>query len=97
MTTLLPVGTVVRVSQQPFTLFNGTVIQPPAPWIAKVVGYDIHCSKYELGRRYMGWSEYGFLDGGEWAFPGEVESLTDEQLRDHDADAMWGHTSGVNP
>jgi hypothetical protein len=70
MAELLPVGTIVRVTETRDGF--GTVI---SEFVAKVVGYDISRTKYNLGVRYMGWSEYHFLDGGSWAFPREVEAI----------------------
>lgn len=71
MTNLLPVGTHVRV-----TPFEGRT------YIAKVVGYDLGHSKYELGARFGGWGEWLFGDGGRWAFPREVKAISEaEALR----------------
>lgn len=65
----LPVGTLVRV----------TPFGDRPPYVAKIVGYDMGRTKYEIGARFAGWSEWLFADGGSWAFPGEVETISEEQ------------------
>jgi hypothetical protein len=47
--------------------------------VAKVVGYDIGGTKYELGLRYAGWDEWKWQDGGTWAFPSQVSVYSEEQ------------------
>ncbi len=78
MTALLPVGTYVRVRD------HGP---SPRAYIGRVVGYDLFHSKYHIGARYGGWGEWLFLDGGSWAFPGEVEEITEAEALRVEADA----------
>ncbi len=68
-TTMLPVGTYVKVTE------HGT----GRTYIAKVVGYDIGHTKYQLGARYGGWGEWLFLDGGSWAFPRDVAEISEAE------------------
>lgn len=72
MTDLLPVGTVVEVSDS----FDGRT----DVFIAKVVGYDLFGTKYELGCRYAGWGEYKFASGGTWALPAQVRAVEEAAL-----------------
>lgn len=72
MNELLPVGTVVWVTRLPITRLDGTTEQPPPPYNAIVRGYDMHHSKYELGREYLPGM---YSDGGDWAFPHHVQAL----------------------
>lgn len=66
MTDMLSVGTVVLVTQR------GPGARPP--YVGKVVGYDLGCSKYEVGAGFGGWGgDWVFLNGGDWAFRSEVE------------------------
>lgn len=60
MADLLPVGAYVRVEEK------GTDART---YIAKVVGYDMWGTKYQLGARFGGWGKPRFADGGYWAFP----------------------------
>lgn len=76
MADLLPVGTVVRVTEARHGF--GTVI---SEYVAQVVGYDIGRTKYHLGKRYMGWSEYHFLDGGSWGVPARGRGDRGERVR----------------
>lgn len=65
--TLLPVGTYVQVTPHP--------IKGEYPYRAKVAGYDLHGSKYNLARQYG----VGLFDsGGWWAFPSEVKQINEE-------------------
>ena len=41
-------------------------------YVATIVGYDAFHTKYELSRRFLGWGEYIWSDGGWWAFRHEV-------------------------
>lgn len=68
MTALLPVGAYVRVTE-PDRL----------PYVAKVVGYDMGRTKYEVGRRYGGWGEWLFCDGGTWVFPGHAKQISEQE------------------
>ncbi len=73
MTTLLPPGTYVIVHES---------LTSSRAYIGRVVGYDMGHSKYHIGARYGGWGEWLFTDGGSWAFPGQVEEISeDEALR----------------
>lgn len=67
----LPVGTYVRVTE------HG--LNPRPPYIAKVVGTDMGCTKYEVGVRYAVWRSWRFLDGGTWAFPSQVEEISEAE------------------
>jgi hypothetical protein len=69
---MLTPGTYVRVSRT-----RGG--QPEAPFIAKIVGTDMGRTKYEVGARFPGWGMWHFLDGGGWAFTGEVELITEAE------------------
>jgi hypothetical protein len=69
---LLPPGTYVVVDEPA----RGN--QPAEKYIARVVGYDLFGTKYELSRRYAGGL---FLDGGSWAFPGQVREISEEGAR----------------
>ncbi len=69
VTALLPVGTYVRVTK---------FLPVPHEFVGKIVGYDLHHSKYEIGARYGGWGEWLFLEGGTWAFPREVEQISED-------------------
>jgi hypothetical protein len=60
---LLPVGTVVQVTQS------------DRVFVAKVVGYDMFRTKYQLGARFAGWNEWHFAKDGSWAFLSEVETI----------------------
>jgi hypothetical protein len=64
MSRLLPVATYVKVT-------------PPdgPPFVARIVGYDMGHTKYEVGRRYGGWGRWLFADGGTWVLPHEVEAI----------------------
>lgn len=62
MRDLLSVGSYVLVSER------GQLARKP--YFARVRGYDLHRTKYEIGRRYAGWGLWLFAKGGEWAFPG---------------------------
>lgn len=70
MTALLAVGTIVQVTER-------------GPWpkervyVARVVGYDLGHTKYHLGMRYMGWSDWRYADGGSWSSPRETEELAE--------------------
>jgi hypothetical protein len=66
MDDLLPVGTVVTVTEPETDVLDGRI------YVAKVVGYDMGRTKYELGARYAGWSGWKFTDGGCWASPAWV-------------------------
>jgi hypothetical protein len=69
VTELLPIGTIVNVMHPGATYSD----------VAKVVGYDIGGTKYELGLRYAGWGEWKWQDGGTWAFPLHVSVYSEEQ------------------
>lgn len=64
----LKVGALVRV-------FPLRVLEQ-APFNAKVVGYDMHRSKYQLGRHVYGDL---YCDGGSWAFANEVVSVVEHK------------------
>lgn len=65
---LLPVGTVVLVTEPA----RGDDAARP-PYVAKIVGYDMGRTKYEIGVRFGGWGEWLFLEGGSWTFPSWCE------------------------
>lgn len=62
MVELLPVGTYVRVTPFPIT--------GERPYTGKVIGYDLHRSKYRIGCEYLPGL---FADWPRFAFPKEVE------------------------
>jgi hypothetical protein len=83
-TKLLPVGAYVRVTEPSAALSEGS-------YIAKVVGYDIGGTKYQVGRRYAGMRGWLFDAGGDWTFPSWCEQITeaeatriDDSTEDHD-------------
>lgn len=55
----LPIGTLVQVHER----------REDRLFKAIVRGYDIHHTKFEVGRQYMG---DRYADGGTWAFPSEI-------------------------
>lgn len=61
----LPVGSFVRVTEP------GDV----APYFARIAGYDMFRTKYEVGRRFPGVSEWRFANGGTWVFPSWVQEV----------------------
>jgi hypothetical protein len=64
---LLPVGTLVEVAER---------LHPPRPHLIGVVrGHDDAGTKYEIGRRYLVWSTWRYLNGGTWAAPKDVTEL----------------------
>jgi hypothetical protein len=67
MAELLPVGTYVQVTPFPIT--------GQSPYTGRVIGYDIHHSKYRIGREYMPGL---FAEWSSWAFPREVEAIDSE-------------------
>jgi hypothetical protein len=67
MRDLLPVGTYVAVQPPPIEIKSGSI-----PYTGRVVGYDMHRSKYEVGYEYLP-GQFGA--GGWWAFPGQVRQL----------------------
>jgi len=83
---LLPVGTVVRVTerrveQRPFMqpdALGGEYVRTRT-YVAKVVGYDLGRTKYNLGIRYATHPPLYVDEGGWWAFPGEVEPYEEER------------------
>lgn len=70
----LPVGTYVQVTPFPSR-------EQDRPYRAKVVGYDVFRSKYELDRE-MWPGKFTDGGGGWWAFPAEVELVDEEALSD---------------
>lgn len=47
--------------------------------VAVVVGTDMGRTKYEIGHRIGGWGEWLWADGGAWAFPSQVEVITEQE------------------
>jgi hypothetical protein len=76
---LLPVGTVVIVTPRPVTNLDDEIEEARPPYRAIVRGYDMHRSKYQLGRHL--WDEE-YADGGEWAPPSHVISLAATDVDD---------------
>lgn len=76
---MLPSGTYVRVVRQEVRDAEGEVVFPAQTFIARVVGTDMFRSKYEVAPRYAGWAEWLFLDGGDWAFIGEVTAIDEAE------------------
>jgi hypothetical protein len=72
---MLPVGAIVAVTEP------GLDDNPPRTFVAKVIGYDLGRTKYELGARYAGWGRWLFGDGGVWAFPSQVRQITEEEAQ----------------
>ncbi|TDC02661.1 hypothetical protein E1091_00220 [Micromonospora fluostatini] len=75
----LPVGTFVRVSER----------GSGRRYAAVVVGYDLGCTKYEVGRRFAGWASWRYLNGGSWPFPAEVEEIPTREFR-YDSENLDG-------
>lgn len=72
---MLPEGTYVRVDER----HARTERRGARSYVGVVVGTDVFRSKYHIGERYMGWSEWYFMDGGSWAFIGEVTSISEAE------------------
>lgn len=97
MSTLLPVGTYVRVAERipnaaPFVQSDLAAIGADGPgqtqtYVGKVVGYDIGHSKCELGMRYGGWGGWLFCDGGTWVFPRQVEEISEAEALQVEVDS----------
>lgn len=80
MTTLLPVGTYVRVDDPGcWDTAQRRMVLAPRTYIAVIVGYDVFHSKYQVGARFSGWDRWLFLDGGDWTFPGWCTEITAEE------------------
>jgi hypothetical protein len=71
----LPGGTYVRVTKNEAGPDGGKI------YIGRIVGTDMFASKYEIGVRYPGWNRWHFLDGGSWAFIGEVTVISEAEAR----------------
>jgi hypothetical protein len=71
---LLAVGTVVTVSPRQIKWLDGTVSEPKPPFKAKVAGYDMGRTKYEVVREI--WPGH-FSSVVEWVFLGQVEEVTE--------------------
>jgi hypothetical protein len=85
---LLAVGTYVRVTER------GVAGRPS--YVARIVGYDLGRTKYQLGRRYMGWSEWLFGSGGAWSFPDETEEISEaDAVPDPAADVEAPYPAGL--
>jgi hypothetical protein len=69
---MLPVGSFVAFADEDRTR------------VGVVVGYDMYGSKYEIGARLAGWGQWLWMPGGTWAFPREVEEISED-----DALAVW--------
>lgn len=81
MKTLLPVGTYVLVRDPGCrSSETGEQIMEPREYYAIVRGYDMGRTKYEVGRRFMGWSEWHFADGGHWSFPDWCTEVTEDEV-----------------
>ncbi len=70
----LPDGTYVRVTER-----TCEETGPARAFVGRIVGTDIGRTKYEVGGRYGGWGKWLFLKGGCWAFPGEVEEISEAE------------------
>ncbi len=62
---LLDVGTRVLVSERATKYPDGTIVYDGQPRAAKIVGYDLHHSKYQLNVEEFGGGYYDFVT---WAF-----------------------------
>lgn len=71
---LLAVGTVVMVTPRQIKWLDGTVSEAKPPFKAKVVGYDMGGTKYEVAREI--WPDH-FSSVVEWVFLGQVEEVTE--------------------
>lgn len=69
MTKLLPVGTIVLVTEE-----GGR------PYVGKVVGYDIGHTKYQISQRIMGWNTWMWTKSVAWPFPSQVEALDEADV-----------------
>jgi hypothetical protein len=72
---MLPKGTYVRVEKR----LPESAHREARSYVGVIVGTDMFASKYHIGQRYMGWSEWHFMDGGSWAFIGEVTVISEEE------------------
>ena len=77
---LLPVGTYVLV-QDPgcWDTAQRRMVVAPRAYYARVVGYDLFRSKYELGARWAGWGEWHFSECGSWAGPRWCTEVTEQE------------------
>lgn len=81
MSKLLPVGTYVLVKDPGVRdTVTGRQHVEPREYYAIVRGYDMWRSKYQVGRRFMGWSEWLFSDGGTWAFREWCTEVTEDEV-----------------
>ena len=80
MSKLLPVGTHVLV-KDPGCRNHITSEQymGPLEYYAIVRGYDMGHTKYQVGKRCLGWSDWRFMDGGMWAFPAWCTEVTEDE------------------
>lgn len=62
---LLPVGTRVLVSERATKYPDGRIVYDKQPKVAKIVGYDMHKSKYQLNDEMINGGYYDFVT---WAF-----------------------------
>jgi hypothetical protein len=46
---------------------------------ARIAGTDMGRTKYEVSDRFMGWSEWRWMDGGSWVFLNQFEVVTEEE------------------
>jgi hypothetical protein len=71
----IPDGTYVRVCEQ----LPETAHRAPRQYVGRIVGTDMGLTKYQIGRRFGGWGEWRFADGGCWAFIGEVTVISEAE------------------
>ncbi len=72
---MLAEGTYVQVDEK----LPESASREARSYIGVIVGTDMGRTKYHIGVRYMGWSEWHFLDGGSWAFIGEVTAISEAE------------------
>jgi len=73
---LLPVGTRVLVSERRTEYPDGRIVYSEQPKVAKIVGYDMHRSKYQLNDERPGGGYYNFVT---WAAADNRVQLHPEQ------------------
>jgi hypothetical protein len=56
---------------------TGEQIMNPREYYAVIRGYDMGRTKYKVGRRFMGWSEYLFSAANAWPFPSWCTEVTE--------------------
>lgn len=79
MSKLLPVGTYVLVRDPGLKTESGTRLMEPCECYAVIRGYDMGRTKYQVGKRFPGWGEWLFTQGGSWTFPSWCTEVTEEE------------------